>query len=193
MKNRHISAAICIILILLVLTPTQIMAAPVSNVQDSYAKTLVSLGLMSGGTISNLKLQTKLKRYEFIALINSTMSFDVEADAKNTNITFKDLSKKHKAYNDIVTAATHGIISAYSDKTIRPDKYITEGEAVEMILKALGYKTSDNSDASFLENLKTADMIGLSKDCELASGRQLIRGKAAIMIYNTLTIDFANN
>ena len=191
MKYRRIIDAAAVILIVSVFLNLQAYAAVDTALQKSCAAVLASLDLLHGDARGNLKLSNKMKRSEFITLVNSSMSYDVKSDAGTVKIKYKDITSKHWAYNDIMAAAAHGIIKAYGDNTIRPDKYVIDSEALEIVLKALGYLNSD-SEADPAEILEKASGTGLSKNCVLAPDKQLTRGEAAILIYNALTIDFAN-
>ena len=49
---------------------------------------------------------------------------------------FTDLDPSHWAYNIILTAYHHEIINGYNDNTVRPDGFITRGQAMKIIFEA---------------------------------------------------------
>jgi hypothetical protein len=189
MYLKRLLKAITIIIILSLLLTSLANAAETPSLQDSCAAALVKLDIMHKDTKGNLKLNDKIKRYEFIVLVNSAMSYD-QADTKDVKISFKDVSSKHKAYNDIKTAVGHDLIDAYSDNTIKPDKIITNAEALNIVIRGLGYgKTIPGNEPE--TTLKKAVELGLINNPELPSTSEMSRGEAAVIIYNALTVTFS--
>lgn len=68
----------------------------------------------------------------FIIVVYLFVNPQIDAQAK----TFKDVSKKHSAYNEIVFLANKKIISGYNDGTFKPSQYVTNAQAVSMAVKA---------------------------------------------------------
>ena len=164
-------------------------AETASDVQNTCASALVTLDILHKDAKGSLGLKSKMKRCEFIAAVNNAMCFDKAADASTVKISFKDINSKHWAYNEIRTAVAHGLISAYPDNTIKPDKVITNIEAVGILLKALGYGESISGQTAEII-LGKASELGLDKNSGLKADSQLTRGDASIIIYNALTINF---
>ena len=190
MYIKRLLKALTLIIIFSLLWTSQANAAEITGLQDSCAAALVKLDIMHKDAKGNLKLNDKIKRYEFIATVNSAMSYD-QADTKDVEMSFKDITSKHKAYNDIKAAVGHDLLDAYSDNTIRPDKIITYAEALDIVIRALGYgKTISNDEPE--KTLKKAVELGLTNNPELPASSQISRGEAAIIIYNALTVDFNN-
>ena len=52
-------------------------------------------------------------------------------------ITFSDLKSTHWAYNDIMNLANDGIINGYKDGTYKPEKNVTRGEFLKLIMTSL--------------------------------------------------------
>lgn len=182
----NITAAIIIISILLT---GRANAAAAPSLQDICSAALIKLDIMHINTKGSLKLKNKIKRCEFIAMVNSAMSYD-PADAKDIKIKFKDISAKHWAYNDIKTAVGHDLINAYKDNTIRPDKNITNSEALDIMIRALGYGKTISA-AQPEKVVEKAAELGLSNGAELPPGSLVTCGEASIMVYNALTVFFA--
>jgi hypothetical protein len=189
MKLKNGLFFINVILITFILISTQVSAAADLKLQSSDAAALQKLDIMHKDAKGSLRLKDKMKRCEFIAAVNSAMSYDLAADAAGVKITYKDLSSKHWAVNDIKTAVKHNLIVPYSDNTIRPDKFITNAEALDILINALGYKDTVSNEQDSI--LKEAAKLGITGDPGLKSGTQLTRGDASIILYNALTVDFA--
>lgn len=59
-----------------------------------------------------------------------------DSEGEGVTINFIDIDK-HWAHDCIITLFNHGIIQGYPDNTIRPDNYITRGEAAVLVGRAL--------------------------------------------------------
>lgn len=191
MKVKRFVAMAIAIAIFLAASVIEIQAAPVVTPQDISSQALLKLEVLHRDSKGSLRLKEKTRRYEFIEFVNAMMCYEPVTGADAANISFKDVTSKHRAYNDIRTAAANHIIEAYGDGTIKPDRNITYSEALRMVLKALGYagEIKDLDDEGII--LKS-DELGLSKDVRLTPGKQLTRGEAILIIYNALTVDFAD-
>lgn len=191
MKNRRL-VTIAVSLAIFLATPASVVHAESAAVlQDRYGQALSKLEIMQKDSKGSLKLKDKAKRYEFIAFVNAMMCYETVTGTDAAKIAFKDITPKHRAYNVIRTAAANHIIKAYEDGTIKPDRIITYSDALEIVLKALGY-SSQIKDLDTAGIVQKADEIGLTKDVSLPAKKELTKGEASIIIYNALTVDFAN-
>lgn len=172
------------------LSSIQAFAAQPLQLQDQASQALVKLDIMHKDKKGSLRLKVIAKRYEFITLVNSAMSYNVKEDADMADVEFKDLPKKHIAYLEIKAAAANGIITAYEDGTIRPDKSISTGDAIVILLRALGYEDTVK-ETSKDEIIKLALELGITGTDAMKYETPLKRGDAAILIYNFMTVDFA--
>ena len=190
MKNRLIVAMAVSLAIFLAASGAVVHAESAVSLQDKCGQALSTLEIIQKDSKGSLKLKVKARRYEFIAFVNAMMSYEPVTGIDGTKNAFKDITPKHKAYNVIQTAAANHIIEAYEDGTIRPERNITYSDALQIILKALGYG-SEIKDLDVNSVIQKADELGLIKDVLLAPEKQLTRGEASIIIYNALTVDFA--
>lgn len=191
MINRRISALALSLAIFLAASAATVHAEAAVPLQDKCGQALLRLEIIKKDSKGSLRLKEKAKRYEYIALVNAMMCYEPVTDTDKTKSPFKDITPKHRAYNEIRTAAANHIIEAYEDGTIRPDRIITYSDALQIVLKALGYG-SEIKDLDINGVIQRADELGLIKDVRLAPEKQLTRGEASIIIYNALTVDFAN-
>ena len=81
----------------------------------------------------------------------------IKAEAKNT---FTDVAKSHWAYQHIIKMELRGIVTGYTDNTFRPEKAVTQLEAVIMAIRQMGLQNQiDYVDISSIDN----DALGLPK------------------------------
>jgi len=72
----------------------------------------------------------------FFILLSSIiilLSFGIQAYA----LTFSDLGESHWAYKQIMMLANEGIINGYENGTYKPEKAVTRGEFLKLIMAAL--------------------------------------------------------
>lgn len=158
-------------------------------VQDRCANALVKLDLLRGDQNGNLKLGDKVKRCEFVTLVIRMLGYENETDLKDIDIKFKDLSEKHWSYNNMKIAYKYKLITGYDDNTIRPDNYVTFTEARAILVRALGYEST--MEGKWPDNVinKSAE-LGLNKNLDLPNDKEITRGEASVLIYNSLLVDF---
>lgn len=166
-------------------------AAFANNLQNDYAKDLVKLNLLKGYPDGSLGLQNKIKRSEFITFVVRMLGYENNVDVSDVKVSFKDIDKKHWAYNNIKVALKYKLISGYPDNTIAPEKYVSYAEAVTVIIRALGYE--NGLAGNWPDNvISKATALGACKDVELPSKQEITRGDMSVLVHNSLTINFGN-
>ena len=183
------SKFIIVLLAVLMLFTMQASAAVDPTVIENNAKSLVKLGIMYGDENGNLNLDKNIRRCEFVALITRMMGYEKNTDVSNMEMPFKDIPKKHWAYNSIKVAVKYGIISGYEDNTFRPDNNVSFAEAQSILLRVLNY--GNTLSGKWPENvMNKSSELGLNKNLDLPADKKLTRGEASVLIYNSLTISF---
>lgn len=191
MKNLFI-IKIPLILLMLLLFIIPVNASSSADLQNSTAQALHKLKILQGDDDGNLRLQDKIKRSEFITLMVRILGYENEPGLDNISIPFKDISKEHWAYNYVRISYKYGLVDGYPDRTIAPDSYITLAEAQTVLVKALGYK--DALTGSWPDNvIAKASQLGIGKNLDIQSSKQLTRGEASILVSNSLTVNFNLN
>lgn len=166
-----------------------VSASADTALQNTSAQSLVKLDIMKGDEKGNLNLQNNVKRCEFVTLVLRMMGYDKDNDLSGIKITFKDITSKHWAYNNIKLGLKYKLISGLPDNTVAPDKDVTYAEALTVLIRALGYEsTLSGSWPDSVINKSTE--IGLSKNILLSGNKPLTRGEVAVLVNNSLTIDF---
>lgn len=56
---------------------------------------------------------------------------------KSYGVTFSDLQKEHWAYNSIMILVEDGVINGYTDGTYKPEREVTRGEFIKLIMVSL--------------------------------------------------------
>ncbi|MCX7749104.1 MAG: S-layer homology domain-containing protein [Clostridia bacterium] len=188
MKKFYI---IKILLITLVISMFLLQAAAASeqdDIQLSNAQALVKLNILNGYPDGSLKLENKIKRSEFITLIVKMLGYDKLPPSQESDITFKDINKKHWAYNYIKCAYQYKLITGTPDHKVLPDSYITNAEALTVLIRALEYENSLSG--KWPDNvIEKSNQLGISQNLEIDKDKQISRGEMSVLVYNSLTID----
>jgi uncharacterized protein YjdB len=111
-----------------------------SDVATSWAKDdiewVTKVGLMSGYTNGTFGGERAITRAEMAALLSRLVLVSVVKD-----MPFKDVST-HWAKNAIQQMFSGGYFSGYVNGTFKPNAFMTRAEAVKVMNKVLGYKTT---------------------------------------------------
>ncbi|MFZ5986503.1 MAG: S-layer homology domain-containing protein [Bacillota bacterium] len=186
--KKYISIIIAIVLVLSI-TTINISAANDLEVQKGNADALVKLRILKGYEDGSLRLENKIRRSEFITLVIKLMGYDKDSDIENVKITFKDIGKKHWAYNNIKLSIKYNLVAGYPDSTIAPNKDVTYAEAVAVVIRALGYENT--LQGNWPDNVVSkAAELKLNNNLDLTADHQLTRGEMSVIIFNALTVKF---
>lgn len=119
--------------------------------------------------------------------------------------TFKDVSTKHSNYEDIEWAVSQGLLKGYSDKTFKPNNYLTEAQFAKIFTRyvspqALKDVTATNETAAVYNFLTSIGLLLNGHTDTSARNKKFTRiqvAKAFYQLYegkapssNTVTIDW---
>ncbi len=167
---------------------TTVSASDTLNLQNESADTLVRLKLIQGYEDGSLRLQDKIKRSEFIALVVRMAGLDKNTDISGVNIVFKDITSSHWAYNYVKIAIKNKLVNGYPDNTFAPDNFVTYPEAMAVLIRLLGYEGTMSG--NWPDNvINLSSQLGINKGLSLPQDRQLTRGETAVLVKNSLSID----
>jgi len=172
-------------------------AAGFTDVRDSaQAEAVEALRLMGvvNGTGNNLyRPGATLSRAEFSKMAVLCMGLADQVPAYETRTIFNDV-KNHwaKGYVNLAASRKTGedagdrLIAGVGDGTFQPDRAITYGEAVTILLRVLGY--GEDASRSWPHGaVATAKSIGLADGLPALNATSTIsRGQAAILFRNML-------
>lgn len=132
----------------------QVLIGGYRDISSHWARSeivrLSSRGIVNGFKDATFKPDQAVTRAQFATMLISAMrSSGLPVPASYTGkTTFRDMSKKHWAYNNLGIAYQVGIIKGYPNKEMKPDRAITRAEMASMIARAqnvLLYKRSTSS------------------------------------------------
>jgi hypothetical protein len=190
-KKKFINKLIIILVPLILLSIINVYAAVDASLEESNAAALVKLQLMKGDENGNLKLQDKVSRCEFTTLVIRMLGKEGDTALDSVKNEFPDVSQKHWAYNNIRIGVKYGLINGYEDKSFRPDNNVNYTEARAIIVRALGYEPY--LAGKWPENvINKSKEIGLEHNIDVPDDKEITRGEATILIYNSLTIPYSN-
>lgn len=176
--------------------------------QANAAEMLRLMGVVSGDGTGAFRPNGTLTRGEFCKMAVEIMGRGDEEPAQRSRTIFTDVGPKHwaRGYINLATSITVGgssssgegesnpgtrLIMGVGDGTFRPDRVITCGEAVTILMRVLGYGNGDVATGGnwYDGYMGLALSRGLLNGLELDGSSNLTRGQAAILFYNVI---FAN-
>jgi hypothetical protein len=189
MKKISFKKITAILLIVLLLFVSQVSAAVDPAIISKSSNSLVKLDILRGDGQGNLKLNDKVKRCEFFSLVIRMLGYENNINTDGIEINFKDLSKKHWSYNNMKIALKYELVAGYLDNTVRPDNYVTYAEAQTVLIRALGYESALSG--KWPENvINKSTELGVNKYLDMHRDKEITRGEASVLIYNSLTVNF---
>lgn len=173
---------------------TPVIAATTSqeNIpENEMAVRLSKLGMITGNEKGDYMLQSKLKRSEAVQfIVNLTGKNKYVKDNKDTYslTSFNDVKKTDWFAPSVGYCEQNGYITVNDTSTFRPKDYVSEKEFLGMVLKGLGYTTSDFSWSTVFQK---AYEIGLVSDSEYQTkteddNKQFDRGSVVSVMYTAL-------
>ena len=101
------------------------------------------LEIMNGDENGNLNLNDNVTRAEFVKMAICASTYKTSAETAPKSSLFPDVRSNHWATRYISVAISNGWINGYLDGTFRPDNNVKLEEAVNIVLKVLGYTEKD--------------------------------------------------
>lgn len=186
--------------------PSSAGAASTSAFTDIYdtnvsraAETLRLLGIVSGTGGTAYSPDRVLTRAEFCKLAVELMGNGDKVAAQMNRTVFQDVPSTHWARGYIAVATqgtttgsgedavtTSGIIRGDAYGNFNPDRAITYGEAVTILVRILGYGDGDVGMVWPDGYLAKADELEITKGLNLNANSTITRGQAALMMENLL-------
>ncbi|MGN8967533.1 S-layer homology domain-containing protein [Intestinimonas sp. HCP28S3_D6] len=186
--------------------PSSAGAASTSAFTDIYdtnvsraAETLRLLGIVSGTGGTAYSPDRVLTRAEFCKLAVELMGNGDKVAAQMNRTVFQDVPSTHWARGYIAVATqgtttgsgdtattTPGIIRGDAYGNFNPDRAITYGEAVTILVRILGYGDSDVGMVWPDGYLAKASELEITKGLNLTADSTITRGQAALMMENLL-------
>ena len=145
------------------------------------------LGVLDGYGDGTFRPGTVLNRAQFCKMAVYAMNGSSELSRYRTVTIFPDVKPSHWAAAYINMAAKgKDIISGYADGRFHPDRTVTVGQAVTILLRMLGYKDEDIGGIWPDSYMAEAATIGLTEGVGTDGTAGLTRGQAARLFLNLL-------
>lgn len=163
-----------------------------SDVSDrtvaAAAETLRLMGVLDGYGDGTFRPNTELNRAQFCKMAVYAMDGSDELGKYSTVTVFPDVKPSHWASSFINMAAKGAhVISGYPDGKFHPDRTVTAGQAVTILLRLLGYSDADIGGIWPASQMAMGQSIGLTDGVGLSDGnRALTRAQAAKLFRNFL-------
>lgn len=185
MKKRII--AICFIIILSLtsaFTYSQKAEAKTSILKIEQILEVLKLMKTDGGPV--LTAQSTVTRAQYAQLLANLSSYEGKV-AGSINISlFKDVKKTHWAAGYIKTAVDEGWMTGYLDGNFKPNQAVTLQEAVNGIVKILGYQDSDFTGNKISAKMALYASKGLNENISKTQKQAITKTDCMNLFYNTL-------
>lgn len=181
---------IAVLLTMVLLLPTGLtamdtkQATAASNKAEKVIKALDILEIDQGAITS---ATTKITRAQYAQLLVNMSSLK-DAAVVTSNVTlFSDVPKKYWAAGYIKTAISKGWMSGYLDGSFKPNQGVTLLEAVNGVLKLLGYTDSDFTGNIVGNKMATYNSKKLNENITVTKKTAMINYNNCVnLFYNTL-------
>ncbi len=149
-------------------------------------KVIQALGIMDTDQGNSNSPTQQVTRAQYAQMLVNMSSYKERVSAESNVSLFSDVSKNYWASGYIQTAIEQGWMSGYINGSFKPSQSITLIEAVNGVLKLIGYTNSD-----FTGNISAAEMAlyvskGLDKNITKTKNQALTRDDCMNLFYNTL-------
>lgn len=144
---------------------------------------LSSLDIINGFPDGGYHPNDLLTRAQFCKLaVLASGSAEVTASSYTYKTLFSDVTSKHWAAGYVNLAYTLSYINGYGDGTFGPESNVTYAQAVTILLRILGYTTSEIGSFWPDDYLNYAKYLGLDCNLGLSPNHSITRGEAAILL-----------
>ena len=195
MKRRVLSVLLAFAL-LLSAAPAARAAGAFSDVADGETarnvEVLRLMGVVEGDGNGTFRPGGSLTRAEFCKMTLVLQNRAERAAGYRTRTVFPDVRASHWAagYVNLATEKSDKsaqLMHGFPDGTFRPDKTISYGEAVTVLMRALGYSDADTGGIWPDGYLALAGEAGMAKGLSLGGDAAITRAQAAKLFVNALT------
>lgn len=196
MKRRVLAWVLAVCAALSLMLPAAAATTRFSDVSDptirQSAEVLRLMGVLDGYADGTFRPGTILNRAQFCKMAVYAMNGSSELGRYSTVTVFPDVKPSHWAASYINMAAKgKNIISGYPDGRFYPERTVTVGHAVTVLLRILGYKDENIGGVWPDSYMAVAATIGLTEGVSTNGNAGLTRGQAARLFRNLLEMEGA--
>lgn len=196
MKKRMCSLllAVSVVLSMLVLPAAAADTVNFADVSDRDTAVAVEslriMGVLDGYADGYFRPDAKLNRAQFCKMAAYAMNGESELGLYRTVTVFPDVKPSHWAASYINLAAKgKQIIAGYPDGKFHPERTVTVGQAVTILLRLLDYKDENVGGVWPDSYMAVGATIGLTDGVGADGNAALTRGQAARLFLNLLRMD----
>ena len=193
-RKRVCSALLALVLALSAAVMPASAAEGFSDVSDTAtarsAEVLRLLGVMEGDGTGRFDPSGKLTRAQFCKMVVVLMGKGDEAVRYQTVTIFPDVRASHWAagYINLAVRQTEPkLLAGQPDGTFAPDRAISYGEAVTILMRLLGYTDAQSGGIWPDGYINLAKSTGVSAGVTLAGSASITRAQAAQLFVNLLS------
>lgn len=147
------------------------------------------MGVLDGYNDNTFRPGAALNRAQFCKMAVYAMHGEEELGLYNTVTIFPDAKPSHWASAYINMASRKGVIAGYPDGKFHPERSVTVGQAVTILLRMLGYKDEDIGGVWPASYMAAGATVGLTDGVGTNGNATLTRGQAAQLFLNLLRSD----
>lgn len=144
------------------------------------------MGVLDGYGDGTFRPDAPVNRAQFCKMVVYAMGGEDELGLYNTVTIFPDVRPSHWASGYINMASRKGIISGFPDGKFHPERTVTVGQAVTILLRMLGYKDENIGGIWPASYMAEASTIGLTDRVGMNGNASLTRRQAAELFLNLL-------
>ena len=196
MKQRILALllAVCMAASLMAVPAAAADTVRFSDISDrdtaAAVESLRLMGVLDGYGDGSFRPSAQLNRAQFCKMAVYAMNGESELGLYRTVTVFPDVKPSHWAAAYINMAAKgRNIISGYPDGKFHPERTITLGQAVTILLRLLGYRDENVGGVWPDSYMAVAATIGLTDGVGINGSTPLTRGQAAKLFLNLLRSD----
>lgn len=193
MRKKFFAMLITLSMVLGLIAPAA--GAAYTDVSGHWAQNTIQIwdesDLVAGYEDGSFRPDNRITRAEVCQIISSLMELD------GGSATFTDVAKTAWYYDAIANCYAKGLISGYSDGTMKPENPITRQEVFVMVAKAYGLDTSNAGAAKFADAadiaswalgsvnaLVAADRLAGYEDGTVRPGNYVTRAEVLALLEN---------
>ncbi len=150
------------------------------------ATVLQSMGIVSGVGTGLYSPDTVLTRAQFCTFMVHTLGMKDVVDAHSYKTLFTDVKPGNWYTGYVNLAYSQNLLSGYGNGKFGPDDPVTYGQAATLLLRMLGYSSTDIGKVWPTDYVNYARTLELDEGLSLSADQSITRGQAAILLYNTL-------
>lgn len=147
------------------------------------------MGVLDGYSDNTFRPGAALNRAQFCKMAVYAMNGEEELGLYNTVTIFPDTKPTHWASAYINMASRKGVIAGYPDGKFHPERSVTVGQAVTILLRMLGYEDKDIGGVWPASYMAVGATVGLTDGVGTNGNATLTRGQAAQLFLNLLRAD----